>query len=177
MTTIAIALPTDLNDEQKRMAHSIADRFGYGLSFDLAGAEADVREGIEQAAKKLKWRGFIFLHARLPCEVTIAEYDAALASSIQEELFQYEFSGSEPKFFSFLEELDSELARDLGTYWVIFSGEWYLDERVRFEDGKLQDLISRLKQPANWQQRLLVVAVGRTQDSDDVPLVFYVHSK
>lgn len=175
MTTIAIAVPVTLTDEQKRQARSIADGFGYGLSFDLAGAEDDVREGVTQAAEKLRWEDFMFLHARTPSEVGLSEYDAALASRIDEELLQCEMDGMDPPFFDFLGKLDAVLTEVVGSYWVVFAGEWYSNERVRLEDGDFSQLISRLRQPANWKQRLWVVAVGETQDSDELPLVFHVH--
>ncbi len=174
MSTIAIALGSTFSDEQKREAEDVAQGFGYGISFDVARAEDEVRDGLVQAGDQLGWRQFVFLHARISSEMDSAEYDSALASRIEEELFLLESEGVDPAVFDFLRRLDALLLSTLGPYWVVFAGEWYRDERIRLEAGTLSQLITRLGQPGNWRQRLWVVATGTTQDSDEVPLVFHV---
>ena len=166
-TTVCLAFSTSLPQAIVDNLNAIAGRYRYELVVGIDAAEKDVQEGLRQISDRLGWNCHVFLRAPVGSL-------GVLAFGIQEELYAYETTGTPPPFFGFLKDVDECLMGMNNAYWIVFAGEWGLNERIRLEEGSAAKLIERLSGPANWGERLYVVRAGCFQDSDEVPLVFKV---
>lgn len=176
MTTIAFALDFQLSPAVQEEVDTLAEGFNYQASYEIGRVDLHVREGLSQAVDRLDLSGLLLLDAPLANEQREYDLDTAMAPAIQEEIFQWEFSRTEPPFFEFLRAFHAIANRRSQSYYVFFIEEWSRDESIRYEQGTVDDLIDCLRRPANWMLRLWSPATGRTQDSDELALMFHVEN-
>lgn len=168
-TAVGIGLQKTGEGEFLKELEIIADQFGYGVETDIDNAENDMRSGLSEIFAALSWNSLVLLK-------TPKSNSAALAFEIQEDLRAWECGSSRPKFYDFLLSVSLLLKNHCNEFCVFFSGEWYEGDRVRMEQGYIEDLLVFLKRPANWNEKLYVPKSKRYQYSDEVPLIFRVIS-
>lgn len=166
-TAIGIGFQNIGKDELVKELETIADQYGYGVENNLSNAESDMRKGLSELSTALEWSSVALLK-------TPKNNTAALAFDIQEDLRAWECEDSRPKFYDFLLSVSLLLKNHCKEFYVFFSGEWYEGDRVRMEEGYIEDLLTLLKQPANWNEKLYVPKSKRYQYSDETPLIYRV---
>ncbi len=144
---------------------SVAEKFGYGLLKGIECSESDVRSGLEVAQKNEGWEQLIFLQSP-------ADGEVSLAFGINEELTEFETTGTQPKFFDFLSELAKVAPKKCKKLGIFFASEWYESDRVRFSYGTAENLVALLSMPGHWGIRYMIPDTGRLQDSDEIPFIF-----
>ena len=166
-TAIGIGFQNTGKDELCGKLEAIANQYGYGVENNLASAESDMKTGLSELSTSLEWDSLLLLK-------TPKDNTAALAFDIQEDLRSWECENLRPKFYDFLLTVSLLLKNHCKEFYVFFSGEWYEGDRVRMEDGYIEDLLTFLKRPANWNERLYVPKAKRYQYSDETPLIYKV---
>jgi hypothetical protein len=166
-TAIGIGFQNIGKGEFFKELEAIADQYGYGIESNLDNAENDMKTGLSELSTALKWDSVALLK-------TPKDNVAALAFDIQEDLRAWECEDSRPKFYDFLLSVSLLLKSHCKEFYVFFSGEWYEGDRVRLEQGYIEDLLTFLKRPANWNEKLYVPKSKRYQYSDEVPLIYRV---
>jgi hypothetical protein len=176
-TTIGFGLirqPDDENLEHELL--TIAQSFGYNLSYGVKTAESDVQEGLTLLQDWSGWNLICLLHAPGDCKVPLAfgieEELRNCESKIKEELKNGE--STQVKFFDFLRELEMLFDGRGKKLGIFFSGEWYSDTKIRREEGSLDNLLSLLKKPGNWNLLLFNLQNGIFQECDYYPLVYLI---
>lgn len=144
---------------------ALANRFSYDLIAGLNSSEAEVKSGLETAQRIEGWECIGLLQSP-------TESNAALAFGIHEELNELELTGTHPKFFDFLSELQGVAEGRCSKLGVFFAGEWGPHDRVRYSYGTSQQLVALLSMPGHWGIRFLIPETGRLHDSDEIPLIF-----
>ena len=147
----------------------IANEYGYGVETNLNNAESDMKSGLSELHVALNWNLMALLK-------TPKDNSAALAFDIQEDLGAWECEDRRPIFYDFLLAAFLLLKNYCDEFYVFFSGEWYEGDRIRMEQGYIEELLAFLKRPANWNEKLYVPQSGHYQYSDEVPLVYKVKS-
>ena len=165
--TVGIGFQKIGEDEFLKELRIIADQFGYGVELDINKAENDMRSGLSEVFTALNWNSLILLK-------TPKSNPAALAFDIQEDLRAWECESSRPKFYDFLLSVYLLLKNHCKEFYVFFSGEWHKGDRVRMEQGYIEDLLVFLKRPANWNEKLYVPQAKHYQYSDEIPLIYRV---
>ncbi len=153
----------DLFDELKLLAN----KYGYGLLNGLTYAESDMRAGVEIAQKHMGWHQVVFLQSPQDREV-------ALAFGIEQEMTDFWAKGEPTRFFPFLKELIVGWSDKCQKLSLFFSGEWDAKDRVRYNSGTIDDLITLLSKPGSWGIVYLIPETGHFQVSDKIPLLFDV---
>jgi hypothetical protein len=176
-TTIGFGLIRQTDDENlEHELLTIAQSFGYNLSYGVKTAESDVQEGLTLLQDWSGWNLICLLHAPGDCKVLLAfgieEELRNCESRIKEELRNGE--STQVKFFDFLRELEMLFDGRGKKLGIFFSGEWYSDTKIRREEGSLDNLLSLLKKPGNWNLLLFNLQNGIFQECDYYPLVYLI---
>jgi len=164
-TTIGIGYSSVDNTNLSEKIELLANSFGYGLLSGIGNAESDVKDGLEIAVEHEGWEHLLFLQSP-------RDSGASLAFGIHEELTALEMERKRPKFFDFLMKLSELCSGRCSKIGIFFSGEWYKEDRVRFSNGTVNDLISLLSMPGHWGMRYMIPETGHIQDSDEIPLLY-----
>lgn len=168
-TAIGIAIKASEEGALTEAMIALADQHGYGVESDLNKAEDDMKTGLAEVMEAFGLNKVMLLKAPKSSKV-------ALAFDIEEDLRLWESEKKRPVFFDFLLAASSLLKEYGSCFYVFFSGEWYEGDRIRLEKGHIEDLITFLQRPANWNERLFVPKTGCYQESDEVPLVYKVRA-
>ncbi|NKC14522.1 MAG: hypothetical protein GKR94_20770 [Gammaproteobacteria bacterium] len=166
-TAIGIGFQSLGEEALSKELEAIANEYDYGVENNLDNAEGDMKSGLSELSAALDWNSIMLLK-------TPKDNPAALAFDIEQDLGLWECENRRPKFYDFLLSVSLLLRNHCKEFYVFFSGEWYEGDRIRMEQGYIEDLLIFLRRPANWNEKLYVAKANIHQYSDEVPLLYKV---